>query len=208
MSLKIKVCGLTQKAQIEALAAMGVDFGGLIFHPKSPRYVDAGNELGLQVTEASTLQRVGVFVNTPIVEILSTARSFHLRIVQLHGDENESAAIALKGAGLRVFKAFHVDEHFDFQKVLPFTPHCEAFVFDAKGKHYGGNGKKFNWEVLQNYQEETPFLLSGGLTQKDAEVIKAFKHPKLWGVDLNSGFENAPGDKNLRRIERFLAALA
>jgi len=207
MSLKIKVCGLTQKAQIEALAAMGVDFGGLIFHPKSPRYVDAGNELGLQVTEASTLQRVGVFVNTPIVDILSTARSFHLRIVQLHGDENESAAIALKGAGLRVFKAFHVDEHFDFQKVLPFTPHCEAFVFDTKGKYYGGNGKKFNWEVLQNYQEETPFLLSGGLTQKDAEVIKAFKHPKLWGLDLNSGFENTPGDKNLRRIENFVAAL-
>jgi phosphoribosylanthranilate isomerase len=208
MSVKIKVCGLTQKVQIEALAAMGVDFGGLIFHPKSPRYVDAGNELGLQVTEASTLQRVGIFVNTPVVEILSTARSFHLRIVQLHGDESESAAIALKAAGLKVFKAFHVDEQFDFQKVLSFTPHCEAFVFDTKGKHYGGNGKKFNWEVLQHYHEEVPFLLSGGLTPKDAEAIKAFKHPKLWGVDLNSGFENAPGDKDLRRVERFLAALA
>jgi phosphoribosylanthranilate isomerase len=164
--------------------------------------------LGLQVTEQPTLQRVGIFVNTPVVEILSTAKSFHLNIVQLHGDENESAAIALKGAGLKVFKAFHVDEQFDFQKVLSFTPHCEAFIFDTKGKYYGGNGEKFNWEVLHAYQEETPFLLSGGLTPKDVEALKAFKHPKLCGIDLNSGFENAPGDKNLRRIERFLAALA
>ena len=96
-------------------------------------------------------------------------------------------------------KCFHID----FSAIKPFEKHVSLFLFDTKGKNYGGNGIKFNWNLLQNYKGKTPFLLSGGITKNDAEEIKKMKHPAFLGVDINSGFELDPGLKNIIEIKEF-----
>ena len=212
MPLKIKICGMRERYNIEAICQLPVDFIGLIFYEKSSRFI--GGEVGVheflktgyksKEIYPQKIKKVGVFVNEEIDRILEKVETYQLDHVQLHGSENVFYCKKLNGAGVKVIKAFSIDDHFSFTNLVAYEYYCEYFLFDTKGKLPGGNGIPFNWENLKKYEGNTPFFLSGGLAPGMEEKIVNFKHPQLFGIDLNSGFENRPGFKNVDLLSDFL----
>ena len=188
---------------ISELMTLKPDYIGFIFYDKSKRFVTdfPQNEI------PSTIKKVGVFVNEMIEEIVEKENKHTLDFVQLHGDETSEYCSALSAKNIKIIKAFSVDENFDFSATKPFEKQVSLFLFDTKGNNYGGNGIKFNWELLQNYTGKIPFLLSGGISKYDAAEIKKFKHPAFLGIDINSGFELEPGLKNIKEIIEFKSLL-
>jgi phosphoribosylanthranilate isomerase len=203
----VKVCGMKYRENIAELLRLKPDLVGLIFYPKSPRYAEAElTEAGLEAFPPE-VQRVGVFVNEPVESMLTKVRQFGLGAVQLHGHESPETCLEMRQNGLKVLKAFSVDEQFDFATVEPYQQGCDFFLFDTKGKDYGGNGVTFDWSVLQNYQLPVPFLLSGGLGPEHGQAIRQLRHPMLYGIDLNSRFETSPGRKDIALIGKLLEEL-
>jgi phosphoribosylanthranilate isomerase len=97
-----------------------------------------------------------------------------------------------------------VDENFDFETTLPYEKVANYFLFDTKTENHGGSGQKFNWSILDKYNGHIPFFLSGGIGPDDVNGILEINHPKLTGVDLNSGFEDEPGVKNIEKLKTFI----
>ena len=205
--LLVKVCGMRDAAALTAVAALAPDFLGFIFAPKSPRFV--GDVLAPDLVRAlpSTIWKVGVFVNETTAHILATAHRFSLAAVQLHGQETAAQCEELNDAGLLVMKAFSVGETVDFAALLPYVPYCDFFLFDTKGAAPGGNGAIFDWNLLSAYNLPVPYFLAGGLALEHATELAALRLPGLVGVDLNSGFETAPGVKDAGRVGKMLKAL-
>lgn len=191
---------------IRQVADLQPNYMGFIFYAKSPRYADP---LPADVLEQlpKNIRKIGVFVNEDLEYMLKTVFRYQLDGVQLHGAELESDCEKLKEAGLIVIKAFSVDEDFSFSVTKKYADSCDYFVFDTKTPAYGGSGQKFNWNVLENYQGTTPFLLSGGLQAGDEDEINQLNHPAFAGVDLNSKFELSPGLKNVSALELFISNL-
>lgn len=199
-SISVKVCGMREAENIREAEGLGIDLMGFIFWPKSSRYVSE------RPTYLPTkCKRVGVFVDASIEEIWQHVTDYQLDIIQLHGHESPAFAKALKP--LSVIKAFNIASAEDLQKTEEYEGMVDSFLFDTKGKVVGGNGKKFDWSVLEAYHGETPFLLSGGIGPDDAEAILGFHHPRCIGIDLNSCFELAPALKDIIRIQEFLKEL-
>lgn len=188
----------------EEVEKLPIDLLGYIFYPPSKRYVGKDPDAGLF---SSSKSKVGVFVNENAFEILALAKNLGFEWVQLHGKENSKTCLILKKQGLKIIKAFSVDEKFQFYKTKPFEGVADYFLFDTKTTLPGGSGKKFNWEILGKYNGSTPFLLSGGIGPEDAAGIKKIDHPLLAGIDLNSGFEDEPGLKNIEKLKQFIEEL-
>ena len=180
---------------------LDVDFLGYIFYAPSKRFVGETPEPGLFNTEKP---KVGVFVDENAFEILALSRNLGFEWVQLHGKENPKTCQLLKRQGLKIIKAFSVDENFDFENTLPYEKVANYFLFDTKTENHGGSGQKFNWSVLDKYDGHIPFFLSGGIGPEDAETILKINHPKITGVDVNSGFEDEPGLKNTEKLEKII----
>lgn len=199
---KIKVCGLNRIEQISQLAALGVDYFGMIFYKKSPRFagqtLDARSVKGLEAPK-----KVGVFVNASPEEIQTHIDAYGLDMVQLHGDESPEfcASLARK---TKVMKAFRIQNAHDLEQVSAYAEHCTYFLFDTAGPLYGGNGVPFDWSLLDAYTGPVPFFLSGGIGPEDTARLATFSHPAWAGIDINSRFEIRPGEKNLEDIKRFL----
>lgn len=205
--LLVKVCGMRDAAALAEVAALGPDFLGFIFAPKSPRFV--GTALAPELVRAlpPTIWKVGVFVNETTEHILATAHRFGLPAVQLHGQETATQCEELNEASLLVMKAFSVGEAVDFATLLPYVPYCDFFLFDTKGAAPGGNGTVFNWNLLAGYNLPVPYFLAGGLGLEHAAKLAALRLPGLVGVDLNSGFETAPGVKDAGLLAQMFTQL-
>lgn len=201
--LGVKVCGMKMSENIIEVAALNPDFMGFIFYPKSPRYADV---LDVEVLNAlpKTIKKIGVFVNENLENILTFCAKYQLDGVQLHGTELVEMCRELKSAGYIVIKAFPIADAYNFAPTKNYEGACDYFLFDTKTDAYGGSGLKFNWEILDEYSGETPFLLSGGIAFDDAEAILKIKHPKFVAIDLNSKFELKPGHKNVDLLNDFL----
>ena len=185
----------------EEVEQLPVDMLGYIFYGPSNRFVGEQPTAGLF---NSGKPRVAVFVDENAFEIMALAKNFDFEYIQLHGKENPKTCGMLKKQGLKIIKAFPVDESFKFENTQAYEKVADYFLFDTKTKLPGGSGKKFNWEILEKYTGHTPFFLSGGIGPEDVEQIKAFSHPKLTGIDLNSGFEDEPGLKNIEKLKQFI----
>jgi phosphoribosylanthranilate isomerase len=204
----VKVCGMRDAENIREVESLGVDLMGFIFWPKSSRYVsERPNYL------PTKCKRVGVFVDEDIETIKKISDDYALNFIQLHGSESPeyisrlSFQLPLKGVGgsfLSIIKAFNIATKEDLEAIKAFEGIVDYFLFDTKGKGVGGNGEKFDWSVLDAYNGNTPFLLSGGIGPDDAERVKAFHHPKCVGIDLNSRFELAPALKDINKLKEFV----
>jgi phosphoribosylanthranilate isomerase len=206
-ALQLKVCGMRQQQNIKAVLALQPDYVGFIFYPPSARYV--GEELSeetLHQFPAGT-KKVGVFVNENINTMLDQVNKYQLNAVQLHGEETPEMCREMKNAGLEVLKAFSVDDAFEFDKLAAYEGTCNFYLFDTKGKAYGGNGVRFNWDILKNYTGETPFFLSGGIDQEHVAQIKALRLPLLQGIDINSRFEISPALKDTTKVKAFFQSI-
>ena len=196
----VKVCGMRDAENIRQLETLGIDWMGMIFWPKSKRYVSTP-----PVYLPQHVRKVGVFVDASLDAIRQHVEDYQLDIVQLHGQESPDMLKVLKP--LTLIKAFNIATPEDLQKTEPYEGLADYFLFDTKGKSVGGNGEKFDWSVLASYQGETPFLLSGGIGPEDAQDVKTFHHPKCIGIDLNSRFETEPGLKDITKLKQFLEAI-
>ena len=196
----IKVCGMRDADNIREVEMLGIDMMGFIFWPKSSRCVSQRPDY-----LPKHVKRVGVFVDEDPEQVKQLAADYGLDYIQLHGQE--SPAYIFQLGGLHIIKAFNIATVEDLQQTQPYEGLVDYFLFDTKGKSVGGNGEKFNWDVLDAYQGSTHFLLSGGIGPDDAANVKAFHHPKCIGIDLNSRFEVTPGHKDINKLKRFLEQL-
>ena len=204
----------------------GADMIGLIFYPKSPRYVQMINSgSGLLPDRASAEytgitsdrdrpQIVGVFVDDMPQNIITRIVNYNLDYVQLHGNETPELIQNLKATivpdirkQLKVIKAISISSAADIDKCSKYEGLVDMFLFDTKCDGKGGSGEKFDWSVLDAYHGNTPFLLSGGISPDDVERIKALRHPQFAGVDINSKFETEPGIKDVAKVAEFVKSL-
>ena len=207
--LRVKVCGMRDPENLRALLKLYPDFIGFIFYDKSSRFVKEQTELITLLKEKwpEQIYKVGVFVNATEEEVIRIAEKYSLDYIQLHGNENVFYCDYLKSKGLKLIKAFAVDKDFSFTEAVAFTYYCDYLLFDAKGLHPGGNGVRFDWQLLKQYKGDTPFLLSGGINPDLKQDILTIDHPRFAGVDINSGFETAPGMKDIDKIAEFMEGL-
>jgi phosphoribosylanthranilate isomerase len=204
--VKIKVCGMKYPENMSAIAELSPDYLGFIFYEGSKRNME-GILFPKHVSALKDVERVGVFVNKPSAFILEKAAAYGFSFIQLHGDESPEQCLEIKNEGLKVIKAFALNEHFDFRLLEVYKGKCDYFLFDAKGVGYGGNGVTFNWEILKKYDNSVPFFLSGGIDSSSLEEISKLKGLNIHAIDINSRFEVEPGLKDIKKIENFISKL-
>jgi len=207
--MNIKVCGITEMKQLQQLDGLDIDFAGMIFYKESPRY--AGDKLNARDVKKADfdLKKTGVFVNPEMIEVLDAIDEFGLEVVQLHGDETPEMCEDLSSE-VEVIKAFRIKGDEDIDKlVAPYDAVCDYYLFDTGGlkESFGGSGQQFDWSILSKAKIEKPFFLSGGIGVDDAARVKAFKHPDMFGVDINSKFEVSPGVKDMKLLLQFKQGL-
>lgn len=207
--MELKVCGMRDPENVRRLITeVRPDWMGLIFYPKSPRFVS--DELAPQITDFE-VKKAGVFVNESLDEILKKTELFQLSAIQLHGQEStEFVRILSEKTDCELWKVVSVKDSVDWKSLESYLPFISRFLFDTASASHGGTGRKFDWAVLETYPFHKGFLLSGGLDDESAGEILAFakKISQLEGVDLNSKFEEAPGLKNIEKLIRFKKRLA
>lgn len=198
--MKIKVCGLRSNPESTAVARINeVDYIGFIFAEQSPRFTE-------ETIPTPGKQRVGVFVNAPLETILQAIQTHALSTVQLHGDESPEYCAALPEA-ITVMKAFGIADASDLQAIAAYESAIDYVLFDTKSPERGGSGKPFDWAILDQYEGTTPFFLSGGIGPESVPALRDFKHPRFYGIDLNSRFELQPGIKDAPLIQTFIQLL-
>jgi phosphoribosylanthranilate isomerase len=202
--MEIKVCGMRELGNIQSLISeVKPDWMGLIFYPKSPRYVTEDKAVDFNKVE---VKKVGVFVNETEIEILRKVNLFGLSAIQLHGSESAEFAERLsQNTEAEIWKVVSVKEEIDWKNLRAYLPFVDKFLFDTATAAHGGSGEKFDWSILETYPFDKSFLLSGGLDEESVGEILNLKRqiPQLSGVDLNSKFEDAPGLKNIEKLKKF-----
>ena len=230
----IKVCGMREPENIRAVSALGIDMIGFVFWPDSPRYVrmissqagiipdysverlNKGRGKEEEPTDKFKLpERVGVFVDDMPQSIVTRVFNYNLDYVQLHGEESRVMIENLRRtlepdikSGVKIIKALSIASAEDVNRYKEYEGVVDLFIFDTKCKTVGGSGEQFDWDVLQQYDGQTPFLLSGGIGPDDVERVKSFSHPQFAGIDLNSRFETEPGVKDVEALRRFIDAIS
>lgn len=201
---------------IRDISALGVDMIGLIFYPPSPRYVQqfssgAGIIPDYAPDMGKTPLRVGIFVDDMPQNIVTRVYNYKLDYIQLHGNEPRETLENLRATidpdikpNIKIIKAISVSSAEDINKYKEYVGVADLFLFDTKCKTVGGSGEQFDWQVLQAYDGDVPFLLSGGIGPDDAERVRNFHHPKCIGIDLNSKFEIEPALKDVEKLKQFL----
>lgn len=198
--MKLKVCGLNDRENILEVLQCKPDYIGFIFYDRSPRYV---NDLPASfVQEINSAKKVGVFVNECEMKILDTVSQYGLDLVQLHGDESPEFCKRIKGS-VPVIKAFQIGEEFDFSVLNAFENACDYFLFDSKSENYGGSGRSFNHQKLEEYTLSKKVFLSGGLDLNITEDLLYLQsvHPRVLGIDVNSRFEIRAGLKDTGKLK-------
>ena len=205
--MKLKVCGLTKLDQIQELISLNVDFLGFIFYEKSPRFVL--NHLSLEEISAINHQgKVGVFVNETVEKISEISEKAKLNFIQLHGDEDEEFVKKLRlslSKNIKIIKVIRIgNQSFDeLQKTINQQPSTANYLlFDTDSKAFGGTGKTFDWQILNEIEIPIPYFLSGGISLENIHQLSTINHQPL-ALDINSKFETEPGSKDLEKIKNF-----
>lgn len=218
----IKVCGMRDADNIREVVKLGIDWIGFVFWQDSPRFVSQITSNAGIIPDYSSLcgnsvgdvKKVGVFVNDMPQNIVTRIVNYNLDIIQLHGQESPVMIENLRAtvdpdihAGIKIMKAISISTRSDVARYKEYIGHVDYFLFDTKTPLVGGSGNQFDWSVLEAYDGDVPFLLSGGIGPDDINRIKAFHHPMCMGIDLNSKFEEEPAMKNVDKLKPFLSEL-
>ena len=208
---QLKVCGLTKINQIQELISLNVDFLGFIFYEKSPRYVL--HHLSLkEIAEIPHFGKVGVFVNEKVEKISEISEKAKLSFIQLHGDEDEKFILQLRqilGNNIKIIKVIRIgNQSFDeLQKTINQQPSTVNYLlFDTDSKTFGGTGKTFDWQILNEIEIPIPYFLSGGISLENIHQLSTINQQPL-ALDINSKFETEPGSKDLEKIKIFKSLL-
>ncbi len=207
MSIAVKICGLTQPADIEAINAAKADYAGFVFFEKSPRNIAPRMAQTLASQMAPHLKSVALMVNPSDDECQQILKVFSPDYIQLHGLESPHRVGAIKAlTACPIIKAIGIKEKADLETAKSFKPHAEIILFDAKPPAQvsvpGGRAIQFDWSLLTNYKSDLPWMLSGGLTAKN--VKDAIAQTRATMVDVSSGVENIRGQKDVTKISNFI----
>ncbi len=200
--MKIKICGMKYPENIRVVSALEPDYLGFIFYPQSKRYVLENNAdfTSFNFKTSSFIQKVGVFVNEPIKNVIRLSTEYEMDLIQLHGDEAPEYCENLKLLDFKVIKAFGIDDDFDFSELEEYKDYCDYFLFDRKSAERGGTGQKFNWDLLKQYDNSKQLFLSGGLDIDDIPTIHDLvKDVNIHALDFNSKLESEPALKDVSK---------
>jgi phosphoribosylanthranilate isomerase len=208
--MRVKVCGITQEEQLVQLPDAGVSFAGFIFYPKSPRYA-LRHMTTSQIKKENKINKVGVFVNASVEEVLQMVDECRLHMVQLHGDESPKYCEKIADY-ISVVKAFRFSETDNIGwRLQEYMEYCDMFMIDTEGVGYGGTGKKLDLKKMENVVAGKPYFLSGMIEPGDAEQLNSFaEKPEgkaLFAIDISTKFEVIPGLKNIGLIKNFIQKL-
>ncbi len=200
---KIKICGINEIKTIDCCVSNEIEYCGLIFYEKSPRFVNL--ELAKKIINYVYNKKiipVGVFVNKPLNEIKKIIKKTCLKHIQLHGNEDNNYINQLKKEfDLKIIKSIGINNKDDLRKMDDLQL-SDYFLFDYKPKINelpGGNAKKFDWSLLQNITISKPWFISGGINKNN--VNKLLENLTPYGIDISSGVEDKPGIKNINKIK-------
>ncbi len=195
----IKVCGLTNADDVRAALDLGADYVGFVFYPRSPRYIDPETVAHILAGLGRPVGAVGVFVNASRPDVEAIASCCQLRILQLHGDEKPNAFCHLAATIWRAIRFSGSRWH----PRLASWPMAACYVVDARvAGLYGGTGVTADWAAARKLAACHPVVLSGGLTPDN--VVQAIHSVRPMGVDVCSGVESCPGQKDHRKLRAFI----
>ena len=209
MTLIVKICGLSSEAALDVALEAGADMVGFVFFPPSPRHVayEIARALGRRVRGRA--RKVALTVDADDAQLAAIVESLEPDMLQLHGKEPPPRVSAIKKRfGLPVMKAVAVESKGDLAAVAGYAAVADWLLFDARAPREatrpGGLGKPFDWRLLQNIACGVPFMLSGGLDP--GNIGEALRITHAPGVDVSSGVERAPGEKDPDKIRAFVRA--
>lgn len=209
MSVLVKICGLKTSEALDVALEAGADLVGFVFFAPSPRHVgvEAARALGKRVRGRA--QKVALSVDAGDDELAASIEALEPDLLQLHGRETpERVATVRERFGLPVMKALPIAERSDLAAIRRYDAVADRLIFDARAEleatRPGGLGKRFDWRLLEKLQTRVPFMLSGGLDALN--VVEALRITAAPGVDVSSGVERAPGEKDPDKIRAFIAA--
>lgn len=202
MRTRIKICGLTREADVDAAVAAGADAVGFVFYPKSPRVVSVERAAALARRLPPFVTPVGLFVNAERRDIEAACAAVPTLLLQFHGDETPEECGAVGRPYLRAARMAPGVDLLDFARRYP---DAQALLLDALVEGYGGGGKVFDWSLVPAGGVPHRLVLSGGLDA--ANVTDGVLRLRPWAVDVSSGVESAKGIKDAEAIRRFCRAV-
>ncbi|MEM6449080.1 MAG: phosphoribosylanthranilate isomerase [Cyanobacteria bacterium P01_D01_bin.105] len=214
--VKVKICGITQVEQGVAIAQLGATALGYICVKSSPRYVEATAIASITAAVSAQyldVEHFGVFANAPLSEIITTVKTAGLNVVQLHGAETLATCQLLRDAlaqsnlsKVQLVKAIRVRTNADLPTALSYESVVDRLLLDAyHPDQLGGTGKTLDWPALKSFAPSKPWFLAGGLTPDN--VLSALAQLSPDGIDLSSGVERSPGDKDLAKVRQLLESV-
>ncbi|MGB6299564.1 MAG: phosphoribosylanthranilate isomerase [Rivularia sp. (in: cyanobacteria)] len=199
--MRVKICGITQPIQGKTIANLGATALGFICVPSSPRYVTSEQIKAVIEQLPQQTDKIGVFANSSFEEITQTVAETGLTGVQLHGDEQKEFCQQLREylPNVEIIKALRIRDADDFDRAKTYTKYVDTLLLDAyHPQQLGGTGKTLNWDTLRQFDPDCPWFLAGGLTPQN--ILEALNKVNPNGIDLSSGVETAPGDKDLAKV--------
>ena len=206
--MRVKICGITKPDQGKAIALMGANALGFICVPASPRYVTSKQIRAVREQLPDNVERIGVFANSTITEIKQIVAEADLTGVQLHGDESPDFCVQLRQVlpQVEIIKALRVQNSQALEQLDIYTSYVDTLLLDAYDpQQLGGTGKTLDWDTLQAFNPKCDWLLAGGLTPFN--ILEALSQVKPNGIDLSSGVERNPGDKDLSKVSQLFEQL-
>ena len=205
----IKICGITKPKQALAIAQMGVDYLGYICVPASPRFINPEQVAEItDILQDYKLGHVGVFLDADMAKIAAYIEIANINSIQLHGNESVEFCQELRSEfpEIKLIKAFRVKNQQILSEVISYTNYVDVVLLDAYDPQLaGGTGKTLDWSMLQDFSPSCDWWLAGGLSCQNIEAAIAQLQPN--GVDISSGVENSPGDKNLDQVRDLIKLL-
>ncbi|MBW4541084.1 MAG: phosphoribosylanthranilate isomerase [Myxacorys chilensis ATA2-1-KO14] len=211
MELRVKICGITKVDQGRAITQLGATALGFICVPGTPRYIPAEQIRSIVEqlpSDGSKCDRVGVFLNATLEEICRIVAIANLNCVQLHGSESIEFCDALRSrfSDVEIIKALRIKTVEDLVQASIYETHIDTLLLDAyHPEQAGGTGETIDWSTLKEFRPNCAWFLAGGLNPDN--VLDALRLVNPDGIDLSSGVEKAPGDKDLERVSQLFSVL-
>jgi len=206
--MRVKICGITQPQQSVAIASLGATALGFICVPTSPRYVTILQIRAAVAQLPENIDKIGVFANATIPEINQTVVDSGLTGVQLHGDEPPEFCYQLRQflPNVEIIKALRINNLEQLDMAANYSQYTDTLLLDAyHPQQLGGTGKTLDWTMLEQFSPSCPWFLAGGLTPDN--IVEALSQVNPSGIDLSSGVERTPGDKDLDKVAKLFERL-
>ncbi len=206
--MRVKICGITQAQQGQAIAQLGATALGFICVERSPRYLNPQQIEKIIQVLPTPIDRIGVFAKASLTEIEAVLTVAQLTGIQLHGDETPQFCAQVKQLwpDLEIIKAFRIKTVASLQNIPQYVEAIDTLLLDAYDpQQLGGTGKTLNWDILATFKPDRPWFLAGGLNPNN--ILQALDNLAPDGIDLSSGVERSPGDKDISKVTQLFTKL-